>query len=262
MTDSATEDRHELAQGVASEAGRCALDFWQNRDALEIEAKGGAQNLVSEADRTIERLVRERVSRSFPADGFLGEEYGYEPGTSGFIWVIDPIDGTSPFLHGMPNWCVAVALLKDGRCVSAVTEVPTNRETFSAVRGDGTRVNGNSIRISPDLKIGNGILGLGASAYSDPKHLSRRVERLLEAGGMFYRNGSGALMLAYVAAGRLVGYFETVMFPWDSLGGLLMIREAGGRTRELAHDPTLSRRECVLAGAPGAWDDLQALFSD
>lgn len=261
MSESEIQARYDLAHQIAREAGRLAHDFWHDRDALAIEAKGGAQNLVSEADRAGERLVRERVAASFPGDGFLGEEYGYEAGSSGFIWVIDPIDGTSPFLHGMPTWCVAIALLKDGACVAAVTVSPTTAETFAARLGGGMEVNGKPARISPDLSLSNGVTGIGASAYSDPEAVSAQVRAVLKAGGMFYRNGSGALMLAYVAAGRLAGYHETVMYPWDCLGGLLMIREAGGHTLPLAHDPRLAKQECVLAGAPGAWQDLQALFA-
>ncbi|WP_424933982.1 inositol monophosphatase family protein [Amaricoccus macauensis] len=261
MIDQQVRERFDLAQTIAEEAGRLAFNFWQNRENLAVEAKGGAQDVVSEADRTIERLVREKVGKVFPQDGFLGEEYGFETGQSEFIWVIDPIDGTSPFLHGLPNWCVAIAVLKGGECVAAVTEVPTNTERFAAIKGGGMLVNGKLSRISPDLTVGTGIVGLGASAYSVPQDLGIKVEQLLGAGGMFYRNGSGAQMLAYVAAGRLAGYYETVMYPWDCLGGLLMVHEAGGQSLPLAHDPTESKQERVLTAAPGAWDELSILFA-
>jgi myo-inositol-1(or 4)-monophosphatase len=253
--------RYDLALEIAAEAGQLALAYFRDRASLEVEAKGGAQDLVSEADRAVERLIRERVSAALPGDGFLGEEYGYEQGTSGFIWVIDPIDGTSSFLHGLPNWCTAIAVLEAGACVAAVTVSPPTGEIFAAQLGGGLAVNGKPVRIAPDLTLANGITGIGASPYSDPPYLADKVARILEQGGMFYRNGSGALMLAYAAAGRLAGYFESVMYPWDCLGGLLMIREAGGLSLPLAHDPLLARRESVLVGAPAAWEDLKTLFA-
>jgi myo-inositol-1(or 4)-monophosphatase len=260
MSDPEIQSRHDLSLRVAAEAGRLAHTYWINRGSLAVEAKSGAQDLVSEADRAVERMLREAVSRAHPEDGFLGEEYGFTAGRSGFVWVFDPIDGTAPFLHGLPHWCVAIALLRGNECVAAVTEVPTNGEVFSGMLGKGTKVNGNQIMIPTDLTLANGITGVGASAFSDPDYTGRMVRDLLARGGMFLRNGSGALMLAYVAAGRLTGYSEPVMYPWDCLGGLLMIREAGGRSLPLRHTPAEAARERVIAGAPGAWEDLQALF--
>lgn len=260
MPDPDIQTRHDLALRVANEAGRLAYDYWLNRADLDIEAKSGAQDLVSEADRVVERMVREAVSGAFPDDGFLGEEYGHTPGASGYTWVIDPIDGTAPFLHGLPHWCVAIAILKHHECVAAVTEVPTNREVFSAMLGAGTRLNGKRITIPLGLTLSTGITGVGASAFSDPEYTSRIIRDLLALGGMYFRNGSGALMLAYVAAGRLTGYSEPVMYPWDCLGGLLMIHEAGGKSLPLMHPPTESARERVVTGAPDAWEDLKTLF--
>jgi myo-inositol-1(or 4)-monophosphatase len=253
--------RYELALAVAAQAGQLALEHFHTRDALQIEAKDGAQNLVSEADRAVERLIREKVSAALPGDGFLGEEYGHETGASGYVWLIDPIDGTSSFLHGLPNWCVAIAVMTGDECLAAVTVSPPTGETFAARLGGGTTVNGRPVRIAPDLTLANGITGIGASAYSEPRFVADKVKVILEKGGMFYRNGSGALMLAYVAAGRLAGYFESVMFPWDCQGGLLMIHEAGGLSLPLAHEPSLGERESVLAGAPGAWEELRTLFA-
>ncbi|WP_111429419.1 inositol monophosphatase family protein [Rhodobacteraceae bacterium DSL-40] len=260
MTDPEIRARHDLALEVAAEAGRTAHRFWLDRDRLVVEAKGGPQDVVSEADRTVERELRAAIGARFPDDGFLGEEYGLTPGRSGFTWVMDPIDGTSPYLHGMPNWCVALAILKGADCVAAVTEVPTHGETYAGIRGAGAQLNGKPLRIPGHLTMRSGITAIGASAYSDPEFTGRKIRELLEQGGMFFRNGSGALMLAYVAAGRLAGYFEPVMYPWDCLGGLMMIGEAGGQSLPLRHAPEDAARERVVAGAPGAWEEIRTLF--
>ena len=105
-------ERYAQAQDIAGRAGALALVYWRSRDSLAIESKVSAQDIVSEADRAIERQIRAEIATNFPDDGCLGEEYGRTDGTSGFTWVIDPIDGTSPYLHGMPNWCVAIAVLR------------------------------------------------------------------------------------------------------------------------------------------------------
>jgi len=260
MTAEETEARVRLAESVAEDAGAAALAFWRDRSTLVIDEKASPQDLVSEADRAVERRIREAVSASFPDDGFLGEEYGLTAGTSGYTWVIDPIDGTLPFLHGMPNWCVAIALVQGHETVGGVIEVPTHGERFSARRGAGASLNRTRLTIPADLDLRSGAVGIGASHRSDPAATAAAIAALMGAGGMFFRNGSGALMLAYVAAGRLAGYWEALMYPWDCLAGLLMIREAGGRTAPFGDPADLARDGSVLAAAPAAWDDLDRLF--
>lgn len=260
--DPEIESRFEAAKEIAAQAGKLAHSFWLDREKLSVEAKGGAQDLVSEADSAVERLIRDAVSARFPGDGFLGEELGLEKGRSAYTWVIDPIDGTSPFLFGMLNWCVAISVVEGHRTVIAATDVPTHAEQFSAVRDGGAWLNARPLHLPEDLTVRSGLVGIGASYRSDPSETGGQIERLMAAGGMYFRNGSGALMLAYVAAGRLAGYYEPIMHPWDSLGGLLLVQEAGGRTAPFRneHDPEALDR--VLAAAPGAWDELAALFGD
>lgn len=253
--------RFALAKSVADEAAALALDFWRRRGELAIEAKASAQDIVSEADRSVERLVRERVAAAFPDDGFLGEEYGAEAGASGYTWVIDPIDGTSPYLHGMPNWCVALAVARGAEPVLAVTAVPTHGETYAARLGGGATLNGAPLRIPADLTVRNAATGVGASHRTGADWIAATTGDLARMGGVFFRNGSGALMLAYVAAGRLAGYVEPHMHAWDCLGGLLMIREAGGRTAPFAESGDLGAGGMVIAAAPGAWDDIAPLLA-
>ncbi|MBP7242577.1 inositol monophosphatase family protein [Amaricoccus sp.] len=253
------EARHALALAVAREAGQMAHDFWRRRAELAIETKASAQDVVSEADRSVERLIRSRISAAFPADGFLGEEFGAEAGASGFIWVIDPIDGTSPYLHGMPSWCVALAVARGAEAVVGVVEVPTQGETFAAVLGRGATLNGAVLRIPDGIYATNASTAVGASHRTDPAWIGRAAEAIARAGGVFFRNGSGALMLASVAAGRLAGYVEPHMHAWDALGALLIIREAGGRTAAFPEGGDLTRGGMALAATPGAWDVVASL---
>jgi myo-inositol-1(or 4)-monophosphatase len=254
--------RHDFALAIGRRAGALALAHWRDRGALTVTAKASSQDLVSEADGAVERLIRAAVSDSFPEDGLLGEELGLAEGSSGYTWVIDPIDGTAPYLHGIPSWCVAIALLRDGVPVAGVIEVPAQAEQFTVLRGEGARLDGAPLRIPADLTVQNGLTAIGASHRTHAGDAADKVRRLLEAGGMFFRNGSGALMLAYVAAGRLAGYFEPVMHPWDCLAGMLMIEEAGGRTAPYRNGHDLRAMDRVLAGAPAAWEDLCRLFGD
>ncbi|TPE52766.1 inositol monophosphatase [Amaricoccus solimangrovi] len=260
MIDEALNERYVQAREIAARAGALALVYWQSRDQLVIESKASLQDIVSEADRAVESKIREDVAKSFPEDGFLGEEFGDTPGTSGFTWVIDPIDGTSPFLHGMPNWCVAICLLRDGEPVVGVISVPTQAEDFAALAGGGATLNGVPLRIPADVTLGNATTGVGASQYSEPGRTAEIVRELTARGGVLFNNGSGALMLAYVAAGRLAGIVSEYMNAWDCLGGLLIVREAGGRTAKFRADGDFSKPDRVLAAVPAAWEPLAAIM--
>jgi myo-inositol-1(or 4)-monophosphatase len=249
--------RHTLAESIGQSAGALALDYFERRETLTIETKRDPQDVVSIADRDVETLIRERIAEAFPEDGILGEEYGLEAGRSGFTWVIDPIDGTSPFVNGMPSWCVSIAVLYEERPVVGVIVAPVMREVYSAAEGRGATLNGRRMSLDGSKTIRNGVTGIGANNYVSPATIAGIIERLLEQGGTFIRNGSGALMLAYVAAGRLVGYYEPYMHAWDCLAGYCLVREAGG---DFLPFPTagerLTKGAPVLAAGPGIMDDL------
>ncbi len=252
--------RHALAEVIAREAGNLALDYFTSRDELVIETKSDPQDVVSIADRNVETLIRDRVSEVFGEDGFLGEEYGLVEGRSGFTWVVDPIDGTSPFVHGMPNWCVSIAVLHDGQPVVGVIRVPCHDETYSSALGKGATLNGKPLTLDSKKTIRTAVTGIGANHHVTPASVGKMVEDLLENGGNFVRLGSGALMLAYVAAGRLAGYYEPHMHAWDCLGGYCLVREAGGWFLPFpVEDGNLTRGAPVLAAGPGAIDDLRRI---
>lgn len=216
---------------------------------------------MSAADRAVEAELRARIAAAFPQDAILGEEGGRTGGATGFTWVIDPIDGTMPFLSGLPHWCVAVALASPAGTEAAATFVPATGELFTAARGRGAFLDGQRLRIPPGLGLGHRMTAIGASHRTARAHVASVVAGLMAAGGIFYRSGSGALMLAEVAAGRLAGYYEPHMHPWDCLGGLLLVAEAGGRVREVDPARMLAAGGPALAAAAEAFDALAAVVA-
>ncbi len=250
--------RAALASDLARRAGQIALEYYRNRASLEIETKDGELDLVSIADRAVEEMIRAEIAASFPDDAILGEEGGSTGGTSGLTWVIDPIDGTVPFLMGLPHWCVVIALVEGPETLVGVIDVPVAGEHFAARAGQGVTLDGVRLRLGATQRIDQGFVAVGASARSAPGPIVGIIRRLMEAGSVFYRNGSGANMLASVAAGRLAAYVEPAMNPWDSVAGLLMIREAGGQIHPYPAD---SRLGLTMGAAPGVWKDLSAIVA-
>lgn len=254
------QDRFALAQKMATEAGALALKYFNTREQLVIETKAGPQDVVSIADREVEELIRAHIMASFPSDAILGEEYGVTSGTSDYTWVIDPIDGTSPFVNGMPSWCISIAALYGEEIAIGVIYVPCNDELYAAAEGMGAKLNGKSLQLDGSRTIRNAITGIGANHHVTPAAMASIVEKLLDAGGNFIRNGSGALMLAYVAAGRLVGYYEPYMHAWDCMAGYCLVKEAGGWHHPFpVKGDGLTKGAPVLAAASGAVDDLRAI---
>ena len=145
--------------------------------------------------------------------------------------------------------------------VIGVIAVPTHGETFVARLGGGVTLNGAPLNIPPETTLRNAVTAIGTSQHSDPDRIGALTQRLLRAGGISFNNGSGALMLAYVAAGRMAGCYADYMNAWDCLAGLLMVREAGGRTAPFRPDGDLGRPDRVLAAAPAAWDELNAMLA-
>lgn len=255
MTDS-LRTRHDLACDIAKRGGALALRYFHDRDQLVIESKATPQDIVSRADREVEDLIRAAITSAFPDDAILGGEGGATPGASGFQWVIDPIDGTSPYLAGLPHWCVVIALVRDGEVQAGVTVHPLSGDIYTAIRGQGAWLNDTPMICNPSHRIDNSLVAIGASHRTDPSHVAAVIVGLMQRGGIFYRNGSGALMLAQVAAGQLGGYYEPHMNPWDCLAGALMIAEAGGLALPVTTDPAGSPG---LAAASGVYDDLHAV---
>ncbi|MCB2111050.1 inositol monophosphatase family protein [Albidovulum sp.] len=250
--------RLDRAIEIARQAGALALEHFNHRDRLVIETKRHASDLVSQADRAVEVLIREALSASFPDDAQLGEEHGASPGSSGLTWVIDPIDGTAPYLGGLPGWCVSIGACDAEGPVIGVIFAPVLGELFSAARGRGARLNGVPISAMPgDLR--SGLLGIGANDRVPAARVGEMLTALMEADAAWVRYGSGALMLAWVAGGRLIGYCEPRMSAWDCMAGYALILEAGGRVLDFPQGEAMRLPAPVLGASPGAFAELERL---
>jgi myo-inositol-1(or 4)-monophosphatase len=257
MTDD-NEARLRFARELAISAGDVGLTYFRALDTLTIESKGH-QDLVSEADRDVETFIRTAIAEQYPDDGVVGEEHANVAGTSGYVWVIDPIDGTANFVRGIPAWTVVIAGVRQGVIDVGVIHEPSTAETFYGRHGGGAFLNGKPIRTSAASDLTAGSVGTGFSNRREPRHVARLIDLILAEGGVFYRNASGALMLAYVAAGRLLAYAEEHMNAWDCLAGLLLVEEAGGRILQPVGETVVLDGTMVIAGGAGVFDQVQAL---
>jgi len=256
------EVRRQAALDAAKDGAELALQHYHAIESLQIEEKG-VQDLVSNADREVEVLIREFLGSRFPDDGIVGEEFENKRSDNGFSWVIDPIDGTASFVRGRPGWCVVIACVYNDATVIGVVHDPVANEVFDAVRAGGARLNSRQISASTSGSLSNGALGVGFNKRFPPDLCLKLLERLIvEQHGVFYQNGSGALMLAYVASGRLLGFAEPHMFPWDCMAALLIIEEAGGMVQPYDQKNMLEHGDRVVTACSGVYDQLTAMTDD
>lgn len=253
-----------FTEKLAREAGKLALGYFAKLSTLTIVSKG-VQDMASEADVNTENLIRAAIESQYPEDDFFGEESSdtYVAKAGQGIWVVDPIDGTQPFINGIPSWCISISYLQKNEIVIGVIYDPCADELFSTQAGQGAKLNGKPINVSDVKGVANGLVSIGYSNRVKPEDTLGPLERLIRAHGMFHRSGSGALSLAYVAAGRLIGYFEPHMNIWDCAAGCLLVREAGGQSNNiLAGDNYLINGNPVIAAADGVYDDLVAIINN
>lgn len=250
--------RFAAAQTFAREAGQLACGYFAQWSTLEKQEKG-VQDLVSEADRAVEALLIRRFGEQFPGDGFLGEETGARPAGDG-LWVIDPIDGTANFLHGLPYWAVSVAYVRDGRLELGITYAPLLDELYAARRGGGATCNGLSIRASGCSDLARAIISVGYSRRIPPADHAAALGRLLAGGGEYRRLGCATLSLALVADGRLDGFYGPHLNSWDALAGVLLAEEAGAWASDFLAGDGLWQGKALLTCAPGLRRELEALL--
>jgi myo-inositol-1(or 4)-monophosphatase len=206
--------------------------------AQGVDSKTTETDLVSDADREAEAVIRELIAAERPDDGLVAEEGSRAESESGRRWVVDPLDGTINFLYGFPAWCVSVALQdQDGGLVGVVHD-PLREETFSAARGDGCRVNGEPAGVRERDRLETALVATGFS-YDAVRRTEQAelVAHVLPRVRDIRRAGAAALDLAWVAAGRLDGYYERGLKPWDWAAGRLLVEEAGGRVAEMPGEP-------------------------
>jgi myo-inositol-1(or 4)-monophosphatase len=260
-------ERRAFAEDLASEAGQLALSH-RNHDDLEIRSKG-VLDWVTEADLATERLIRRRIGAAFADDRVLGEEGGSAGESTAAphcTWVVDPIDGTTCFVSGLPSWCVSIACIDEkNHPFLGVIREPNGEETFSALEGHGVTVNGLSVSV-PAKGITDGLVGVGHPRDTPDKLTLSFLSGLFAMGGLFYNSGSAALALAYVAVGRLVGFYESDLRAWDALAGEVLIRESGGWSTEFMRDGSLATSKPVLAANQGSasalWDIVGETLTD
>jgi myo-inositol-1(or 4)-monophosphatase len=251
--------RFAAAEGLAREAGALALALRSGPEAaFGVESKS-VLDYATEADRAVERLVIERLGARF-GDGVLGEEYGAQQESVDRLWVVDPVDGTFNFMHGMPVWCISLAFLLRGEIEIGIIYNPETDEMFAARRGRGAFLNGARLGVSA-ARHAAPLIEIGHSNRRPVAQYLDLIGRIFAAGCEFRRFGSGALGLASVAAGRTDGYLELHINSWDVLAGMLLVREAGGWTNDFLAGEGLLRGNPIVACTPELSDKLTALLA-
>ncbi|MBB3104710.1 inositol monophosphatase family protein [Azomonas macrocytogenes] len=254
------EARYTLLKSVAGNAAKLGMDYYTRRENLTvIHKENDLQDVVSVADKAVEDYIRCELSKAFPSDGFLGEEGGALDLEARYLWVIDPIDGTSCFVNGLHSWCVSIGLMVDGLPVLGAIADPNHGELFHACRGAGAFVNDTVIRVHAAQHVREGLTGVGTTYRRGKESFLPFLQGLLDEGGMFIRNGSAALMISYVAAGRLIGYYETNLKSWDCLAGLVVLQEAGGIASDFLRNNGLLDGNSLLVACPGVYEQLSDL---
>jgi myo-inositol-1(or 4)-monophosphatase len=250
--------RARLAEAVIRDAGDLAADFYRRRATLSIQKKG-LQDYVSEADHACEELIVTALTRHFPEDGFLGEEGGLRR-EGRLTWVVDPIDGTDNFLRGIHFWCVSIGLVANRQAQLGLIYSPVTGELFSAVKGGGAFLNGEAIRVSDTTEVERARICVGFSYRRPVAPHARAVKALLDAHCEYSRLGSGALGVAYTAAGRFDAYWEQHINAWDVAAGLAIVTEAGGLTNDFLAGDGFERGNEILASTPALAPKLGRLI--
>lgn len=235
------------AISLAHQAGAFALAA--QRGVLTIESKTNEFDLVTHVDRHNENLIRNGVLAKFPGHGFLGEESGGATDSTEVRWIVDPIDGTLNYTHGVPIWCVSIGIEVAGVIEAGVIFDPSRNELFTVLRGEGAHRNGERIAVSTMIDPARSmyVTGFPYDISLDPYGDIPRFERLLKRGLIVRRLGSAALDLAYVACGRFDAFYEGGLSAWDTAAGALMVREAGGITTHFDGTPYSVYKKSIIA---------------
>lgn len=248
----------ELATSLAVDAGRLLMGG-RSRARSSVETKSSSTDMVTEVDRASEALIVGALSRARPDDAVLGEEGASAGGTSGVRWVIDPLDGTTNYLYGLPAFSVSIAAELDGRPLVGVVHDPSRGDTFTAAAGQGARLNGTLLHLPPAPTLDRALIGTGFSYDAGRRRAQAGLlATVLPAVRDIRRMGSAALDLCWVAAGRLDGYYEGGLGPWDRAAGTLVASEAGAWVGDLDVGPPLP--ELVVAAGPGLAEALVGLL--
>lgn len=245
-----------IAVKAARRAGNLIHRAADNLDHLTVTKKSNA-DYVSEVDRAAERTIIQTILDVYPSHAILAEESGAQ-GESEYLWIIDPLDGTTNFLHGFPQYAVSIALQHNGVLTQAVIYDPTKNDLFTATRGRGAFLNDRRIRVSKRAELADSLIGTGFP-YSKFDHLDAYMgilKDMMQKTAGLRRPGSAALDLAYTAAGRYDGFFETGLKSWDIAAGCLLITEAGGLVSDLQGNDSYLKSGHLCAGNPKVFSQM------
>jgi len=249
---------------AALKAARGLIRDFGEVEQLQVSIKGPGE-FVSTADLRAERTLKTELLRARPGYSILLEESGLSEGSDPhYRWIVDPLDGTTNFLHGIPHFAISIALERDGEAVAGLVYEPTRNEMFWAEKGAGAYLNDRRLRVSARRQLGEALVGTGipfAGRGDHPSYLAT-LGRVMAATSGVRRLGAAALDLAYVAAGRYDGFWEFGLFPWDIAAGLLLVREAGGFVSDLAGGQTMMSGGDVLAANQHLHLPLAALIRE
>jgi myo-inositol-1(or 4)-monophosphatase len=252
---------------VAVKAARAAGSLI-NRAALDVESVRISQKLVNdfvtEVDHAAEKAIIETLLTAYPGHGIWAEESGREHGAqdSEFIWIIDPLDGTTNFIHGLPVYCVSIALAVKGKIEQAVIYDPSRNDLFTATKGRGAYMNDRRLRVSKRIRLEDSLISTGFPFRQgdDFNTYLRMMGDMMQRTAGLRRPGSAALDLAYVAAGFTDGFFETGLQPWDTAAGSLMVTEAGGLVGNFSGDANFLEQQECMAGNPRIYGQLVSIL--
>jgi myo-inositol-1(or 4)-monophosphatase len=251
-----------IAIRAARRAGELMIRQLNQLEALQIAEKG-RNEFVTQVDRLAEEAIIEIIRDHYPEHAILAEESG-SSGDSEYQWIIDPLDGTTNYIHGFPVFAVSIAVAQRGELQHGVVYDPLRQEIFSASRGEGAQLDGRKIRVSKRTGLHQALIGTGFPYRKNLEHIDRYLQMLkavtLETAGV-RRPGSAALDLCYVAAGRVDAFWEIGLSKWDIAAGALMIREAGGRISDFRGTDQYLASGNVVAGNPKVYGALSKLLA-
>jgi myo-inositol-1(or 4)-monophosphatase len=250
----------ETAVAIARESGALLADFFARHIPYELK---GENDLVTEADRTSERLIIERLTQHYPSHAIVAEEGGGHESTSGFRWYVDPLDGTTNFAHSFPCFNVTLALEQQGELIAGVIFDPINEELFTAELGAGAYLNGSRIHVSKVAKLESALVATGFP--SRKRHQSINIHFYHQLGMATHgvrRCGSAAIDLAFVACGRLDAFWEFGLNPWDMAAGRLLVAEAGGKFSGMHGEPHQLRGPDLLVDNGLIHEEILELFGE
>ena len=248
-----------IAVRAARAAGDAIMRHYDRLDAIQVESKQ-RNDFVSEVDREAEARIITTLKRAYPEHGILAEESGTQAG-DGHVWIIDPLDGTTNFLHGFPHFAVSIALEYEGRLELGVIYDPIRQELFTTTRGGGAELNNRRIRVSQRRSLEGALLGTGFPYRDDQPDADylALLQTFMRATAGIRRPGSAALDLAYLAAGRLDGFWELGLSRWDIAAGALLVREAGGIVRDLHGGEDYLTTGNILGANPKVFHEMNQI---